>query len=89
VLEVSLIPSSITAHTPRYIHKGNEVIVGFQTDAPLTRDHAERRLANGAEFSENLWLSGVPLGGGRVHQVSHALHRRPDSVQDRRQKKSL
>jgi hypothetical protein len=48
-----------------------------ETDAPLTRDHAERRLANGAEFSENLWLSGVPVGGGRVHQVSHALHRRP------------
>ena len=37
VLDVSLIPSSITAHTPGYIDKENEVIVGLQTDAPLKR----------------------------------------------------
>src|SRR5262245_66241502 len=37
VLDVSLIPSSITAHAPGYIDKGNEVIVGLQTDAPLKR----------------------------------------------------
>ena len=37
VLDVSQIPSSITAHPPGYIDKDNEVIVGLQTDAPLKR----------------------------------------------------
>ena len=37
VLDVSLVPSSITAHAPGYIDKENEVIVGLQTDAPLKR----------------------------------------------------
>jgi len=37
VLDVSLIPSSITAHAPGYIDQNNEVIVGLQTDAPLKR----------------------------------------------------
>jgi formate C-acetyltransferase len=37
VLDVSMIPSSITAHPPGYIDKDNEVIVGLQTDAPLKR----------------------------------------------------
>ena len=37
VLDVSLIPSSITAHAPGYIDKESEVIVGLQTDAPLKR----------------------------------------------------
>jgi formate C-acetyltransferase len=37
VLEVSQIPSSITAHTPGYIDRDNEIIVGLQTDAPLKR----------------------------------------------------
>src|SRR5580765_6683708 len=37
VLEVSLVPSSITAHAPGYIDKSNELIVGLQTDAPLKR----------------------------------------------------
>jgi len=37
VLDVSLIPSSITAHAPGYIDKENEVILGLQTDAPLKR----------------------------------------------------
>ncbi len=37
VLDVSLIPSSITAHEPGYIDRANEIIVGLQTDAPLKR----------------------------------------------------
>jgi formate C-acetyltransferase len=37
VLDVSQIPTSITAHAPGYIDRGNEVIVGLQTDAPLKR----------------------------------------------------
>src|SRR6266513_3171390 len=37
VLDVSLIPSSITAHAPGFIDKENEVTVGLQTDAPLKR----------------------------------------------------
>jgi len=37
VLDVSQVPSSITAHAPGYIDKDNEVIVGLQTEAPLRR----------------------------------------------------
>ena len=37
VLDISQIPSSITAHAPGYIDKDNEVIVGLQTEAPLKR----------------------------------------------------
>jgi formate C-acetyltransferase len=37
VLDVSPVPSSITAHNPGYIDKGRELIVGLQTDAPLKR----------------------------------------------------
>jgi len=37
VLEISQVPSSITAHGPGYIDRENEVIVGLQTEAPLRR----------------------------------------------------
>ncbi|HEX4738788.1 MAG TPA: formate C-acetyltransferase [Allosphingosinicella sp.] len=37
VLDVSQIPSSITAHDPGYIDQELEIIVGLQTDAPLKR----------------------------------------------------
>ncbi|MBI4889533.1 MAG: formate C-acetyltransferase [Acidobacteria bacterium] len=37
VLDISPIPSSITAHGPGYIDKDNEIIVGLQTEAPLKR----------------------------------------------------
>ena len=37
VLDVSQVPSSITAHAPGYIDKDNEIIVGLQTEAPLKR----------------------------------------------------
>jgi formate C-acetyltransferase len=37
VLDVSQIPSSITAHGPGYIDRENEVIVGLQTESPLKR----------------------------------------------------
>ncbi len=37
VLDVSMIPSSITAHAPGYIDKDREIIVGLQTEAPLKR----------------------------------------------------
>jgi formate C-acetyltransferase len=37
VLDVSQVPSSITAHGPGYIDRDNEVVVGLQTDAPLKR----------------------------------------------------
>jgi formate C-acetyltransferase len=37
VLDVSQVPSSITAHAPGYIDRDNEVIVGLQTEAPLKR----------------------------------------------------
>ena len=37
VLDVSQIPSSISAHGPGYIDRDHEVIVGLQTEAPLKR----------------------------------------------------
>src|SRR5215204_7407772 len=37
VLDVSQVPSSITAHGPGYIDRDREIIVGLQTDAPLKR----------------------------------------------------
>lgn len=37
VLDVSPVPSSITAHAAGYIDQANELIVGLQTDAPLKR----------------------------------------------------
>jgi formate C-acetyltransferase len=37
VLDVSQIPTSITAHAPGYIDRDREVIVGLQTEAPLKR----------------------------------------------------
>jgi formate C-acetyltransferase len=37
VLDISQVPSSITAHAPGYIDRESELIVGLQTDAPLKR----------------------------------------------------
>jgi formate C-acetyltransferase len=37
VLDISQIPTSITAHAPGYIDRDNEIIVGLQTEAPLKR----------------------------------------------------
>jgi len=37
VLDVSGVPSTITAHDAGYIDKDKEIIVGLQTDAPLKR----------------------------------------------------
>jgi formate C-acetyltransferase len=37
VLDISQIPSSITAHAPGYIDRESEIIVGLQTEAPLKR----------------------------------------------------
>lgn len=37
VLDISQIPSSITAHEPGYIDRDKEIIVGLQTEAPLKR----------------------------------------------------
>src|SRR5262249_34926645 len=37
VLDISPVPSSITAHGPGYIDRDNEIIVGLQTEAPLKR----------------------------------------------------
>ena len=37
VLDISQVPSSITAHAPGYIDRDLEIIVGLQTEAPLKR----------------------------------------------------
>ena len=71
VLDVSLIPSSITAHAPGYIDKDNEVIVGLQTDAPLKRAimpnggfrmAGQLRVSSQIFFHRNL-LASPPAGG--------------------------
>ena len=57
VLDISQIPSSITAHAPGYIDREHEIIVGLQTDAPLKRaDHAQRRAAHGTERTRGVRL---------------------------------
>ncbi len=60
VLDVSQIPSSITAHAAGYIDKDNEVIVGLQTDAPLKR----AIMPNGGI---RLVLSGLETYGYKPH----------------------
>jgi formate C-acetyltransferase len=37
VLDISLLPSSITSHAPGYIDRESEIVVGLQTEAPLKR----------------------------------------------------
>lgn len=37
VLDISQVPSSITAHNAGYVDRENEIIVGLQTEAPLKR----------------------------------------------------
>jgi formate C-acetyltransferase len=74
VLDVSQIPSGITAHAPGYIDRDNEVIVGLQTEAPLKRaimpnggcrcerlfEHkvTNRGVFNTSRFRDNFLLSG-------------------------------
>ena len=76
VLDVSQVPSSITAHAPGYIDKDNEIIVGLQTEAPLKR----AIMPNGGlrmvlSFAQGLWLRTGPGGGGGVQQVSQDAQR--------------
>ena len=71
VLDVSLIPSSITAHDAGYIDKDNEVIVGLQTDAPLKRaimPNGGFRLV--AERAQDLRLRARSGGRRDLHQIS-------------------
>ena len=70
VLDVSQIPSSITAHAPGYIDRENEIIVGLQTDAPLKR----AIMPNGgfrmvAERAQDLRLRARSARRRGVHQV--------------------
>ena len=56
MLDVSQIPSSITAHDAGYIDKENEVIVGLQTDAPLKRAIMPNGGLHGAHVPQGLRL---------------------------------
>ena len=77
VLDVSQIPSSITAHDAGYIDKENEVIVGLQTDAPLKRaimpNGGLKMVTNGAR---GLRLQAGSEGRRDLHQVSQDPQRR-------------
>ena len=77
VLDVSQIPSSITAHAPGYIDRDNEIIVGLQTDAPLKR----AIMPNGgfrmvAERAQGLRLRARSARRRGVHQVPQDAQRR-------------
>ncbi len=71
VLDISQIPSSITAHAPGYIDRENEVIVGLQTEAPLKRaimpNGGFRMVLNCAE---DLRLRTRSTCGRNFHQIS-------------------
>ena len=77
VLDVSQIPSSITAHDAGYIDKENEVIVGLQTDAPLKRaimpNGGLKMVTNGLEA---YGYKPDPQGRRDLHQVSQDAQRR-------------
>ena len=76
MLDVSQIPSSITAHAPGYIDRENEIIVGLQTDAPLKRaimpNGGFRMVLNCAQ---GLRLRARPARRRDVHQVSQDAQR--------------
>ena len=76
VLDVSLIPSSITAHAPGYIDKDHELIVGLQTDAPLKR----AIMPNGGlrMVEDALKVYGYPMptrGVGDLHEIPQDAQR--------------
>ncbi len=70
VLDVSQIPSSITAHAPGYIDKEQrDHRRAPDRGAAQARHHAERRVPHGAERPQDLRLRARPARGGGVHQV--------------------
>ena len=76
MLDVSQIPSSITAHAPGYIDSDNEIIVGLQTDAPLKR----AIMPNGgfrmvAQRAQDLRLRAGSARRRDVHQVPQDAQR--------------
>ena len=77
VLDISQIPSSITAHAPGYIDREREIIVGLQTEAPLKR----AIMPNGgfrmvARRAEGVRLRAGPARRRDVHQVPQDAQRR-------------
>ena len=76
MLDISQIPSSITAHAPGYIDKDHEIIVGLQTEAPLKR----AIMPNGGfrmvlERAQDLRLRARPARRRDVHQVPQDAQR--------------
>ncbi len=70
VLDISQIPSSITAHAPGYIDKKQRGHRRAPDRGPAqARHHAERRVPDGAERPQGLRLRARPARGGGVHQV--------------------
>ena len=77
VLDISPIPSSITAHAPGYIDRTNEIIVGLQTEAPLKRaimPNGGFRLV--ASAIEGLRIRAGSARRGGIHQVPQDAQRR-------------
>ena len=77
VLDVSQIPSSITAHAPGYIDREHEIIVGLQTDAPLKRaimPNGGFRLVAGA--LKTVRVRARSAGRRSLHEVSQDAQRR-------------
>ena len=78
VLDVSQIPSSITAHAPGYIDREHEVIVGLQTDAPLKR----AIMPNGGFRMVAQRAQGLRLHAGSARR--RGVHEIPQDAQRRR-----
>ena len=77
VLDVSQIPSSITAHGAGYIDRQNEVIVGLQTEAPLKRAIMPNGgLPHGAGGAQDVRLRARPEGRRGLHEVPQDPQRR-------------
>ena len=77
VLDVSQIPSSITAHAPG-LHRPrqrNHRRTADRSAAPA-RDHAERRFPDGRQCAENVRLRTRPQRRRGIHQVPQDAQRR-------------
>lgn len=86
LLEVSQVPSSITAHGPGYIDRSLELIFGLQTDAPLRRavfPHRGRTALESALAAYGIAIGPDLLqtfgGGSKTHHTA-ALDAYPSDV---------
>ena len=69
-------PSTITAHAPGYIDRDSELIVGLQTDAPLSARSCPTAAGAWSRTASSLRLRARPAGQGDLHQLPQDPQRR-------------